>query len=82
MSASVDAIIARAVQVALERSAEIRFGEVTAVDSEENITVIMSGTSVRNVATIDSYHPVVGDWAWLLHQGSTLVCIGRSTPGT
>jgi hypothetical protein len=51
---------------------------VTAVHAGK-IEVNLAGTKIDHIPCIQSYHPNVGDRAWLLHQGSTLVAIGATT---
>lgn len=72
---SVDKIIDAAVSKSVTISVNLRFGKVTAVTGR-TVTVDLDGTSVPGVACMKSYTPTVGDRAWLLYQGSTLVAIG------
>jgi len=79
MATTADLIIRTAVAEALDSSAVVRFAEVTAV-SGRTVTVDLAGVEVPGVACIGSYtDPQVGDRAWLLLQGSTLVAVGSNT---
>ena len=72
---SADKIIDAAVGKAVTMAVTLRFGKVTAVTGR-TVTVDLDGTSVPGVACMKSYTPTVGDRAWLLYQGSTLVAVG------
>jgi hypothetical protein len=73
-----DQVIAVAVQTAVSDSAVLRFGEVTAVNGRL-VTVTMDGADIPNVPCLGSYvDPTIGDRAWLLFQGSTLVAVGSN----
>ena len=79
MKQTVDALMTRAAQKAIENSASMRFADVTAVDTTaKTLTVDLAGVSVANVPYMKQYSPTVGDRAWLLYQGSILVAIGCS----
>lgn len=59
-------------------SATLRFGTVTAVQTTpKTITCTLAGETLRGVPYMASYSPTIGDVVWLLHQGSTLVAIGK-----
>jgi microcystin-dependent protein len=75
-----DAAMKIAIDEAVSASASLRFGEVLAVNAEaRTVDVTLAGTTVRNVPLMEGASPPVDGVAWLLHQGSLVVCIG---PGT
>jgi len=79
MKQTVDALVERSVTKAIEGSASMRFGEVTAVDTTaKTLTVTLGGESLSSIPYMKQYAPTVGDQAWLLYQGSILVAIGCS----
>lgn len=79
MKQTVDALVERAAQKAVESSASIRFADVTAVNTTaKTLTVDLAGVSVANIPYMKQYTPAVNDRAWLMYQGSILVAIGCS----
>ena len=72
-----DALLQSARDGAAIHNTTLRFGEVTAVSSG-TLTVRLAGEEIPFVPYMRGSNPQVGDWAWLLHQGSLLVCIGFS----
>lgn len=79
MKQTIDALIERSMQKAIEGSASMRFGEVKAVDgTAKTLTVNLGGVDIANIPYMKQYTPTVGDQAWLLYQGSILVAIGCS----
>ncbi len=58
-----------------DESATLRFGTVKDVQGRK-VTVELGGGQVAGVPCLSSYTPQVGDVAWLLHQGPTLVALG------
>ena len=74
---SADIILATAQRAAMNDAVTLRFAEVTAV-AAKHITVDLDGIDVPNVPFLKSYTPTVGDRAWLLYQGTTLVALGAN----
>ena len=72
---SADLIIDTAVRKAKTESCTLRFAKVLAVTGN-TITIDLDGTHVPHVPHLKSYTPVIGDRAWLLYQGSTIVAVG------
>lgn len=79
MRRAVDAFVERAKTEALARSASLRFGPVVSVGAG-SVMVTLDGVEVGPVPLIDGVSASVGAQAWMLQQGSLLVCIGTSTP--
>lgn len=72
-----DTIVAKSVEQAQDGVVSLRFGRVKSVEGD-TVTVNLAGVDVPGVATLSSYSPKAGDWAWLLRQGSLLVAVGAS----
>lgn len=72
-----DAVLQKARDDSAFHNTSLRFGSVTAVDSG-TLTILLAGEEIPMVPYMRGSNPQVGDWAWLLHQGSLLVCIGFS----
>ena len=73
-----DASIESARQVAVTQSATLRFGVVTAVNTgAKTLTATIAGKSIKGIPYMASYSPAAADAVWLLHQGSTLIAIGK-----
>jgi hypothetical protein len=75
-----DAAARAAAATAVQATATLRFGVVTAVDTETGtVTVLLAGVEVPGIPCMGSYDDAaVDDVAWLLHQTSTLIAIGRA----
>ncbi len=78
MKQTVDALVERAKIEAVARTATMRFGPVTAVQAG-SITVVLDGLEVGPVPVLNGGTVAVGDQAWMLQQGSVLVCFGGTT---
>jgi len=76
---SVDAFVERAKSEALAKAASLRFGPVVSVGAG-SVNVTLDGVEVGPVPVINGVSALVDDQAWMLQQGSLLVCIGTSTP--
>lgn len=75
-----DAATQAARDAALDRSADLRFGIVEAVDTVAGtIDVALGGATLYDIPYMGT--PVLAGPAWLLHQGSTMICIGPGVAG-
>ena len=74
-----DAAAQAATADAVNRSATVRFGEVTAVDAgAKTLECVVAGVTLRGVPFMKSYaSPAAGDVVWLLHQGSIVIALGE-----
>jgi len=74
-----DASIEAARAVAVDQSATLLFGTVTAVDgASKTLTCTVAGVTLRGVPYMKSYtSPAAADVVWLLHQGSTVIALGE-----
>ena len=72
-----DALLQTARDDSTFRNTSLRFGAVTDIDAG-TLTILLAGEEIPRVPYMRGSNPQVGDWAWLLHQGSMLVCIGFS----
>ena len=70
-----DAVMASARDSASFNNTTLRFGSVLAVNGA-SATVHLAGEDIPFVPVMRGVNPHVGDWAWMLHQGSLLVVIG------
>ena len=70
-----DAVMASARDSASFNNTTLRFGSVIAVNGA-SATVHLAGEDIPFVPVMRGVNPQVGDWAWMLHQGSLLVVIG------
>ena len=77
MKQTVDALVERAKIEALSQTTTLRFGEV-ASSSPSSIMVTLEDTLVGPVPLMKGVTAESGDQAWMLQQGSLLVCIGVS----
>ena len=78
----IDAAMSSAIQKSVNDSVSLRFGTVIAVNlAESTIEVELGDTPIKNVQVMNGANPGVGDVAWLLYQGSLLVCIGPGNVG-
>ena len=72
-----DAAMSSATQKAVNDAVSLRFGTVLAVNlTAKTVDVDLGDTPVKNVPMMEGSSPKVGGTAWLLYQGSLLVCIG------
>lgn len=74
-----DAAVQAAAAKAVQASATLRFAQVTAVDTgARTLTVQLGEREIPGVPYMASYAaPDVDDVAWLLHQDSVLIAIGK-----
>ena len=77
MKQTVDALIERAKIEAVSQTTTLRFGEV-ASSSSSSIMVTLEDSLVGPVPLMKGVTAESGDQAWMLQQGSLLVCIGVS----
>ena len=77
MKQTVDALIERAKIEAISQTATLRFGEVAGADTGA-IMVTLENELVGPVPLMKGVTAETGDRAWMLQQGSLLVCIGVS----
>jgi len=75
---TVDALVERAKVEAVARTATMRFGPVVAT-GDGVIFVRLDGEEVGPVPVLNGGVVDVDDQAWMLQQGSTLVCFGGTT---
>jgi len=76
---SSDAILKAAAQNARQSTAMLRFAEVVAV-SGRTVTVDLDGSELPGIPVAGSYTtPAIGDRAWLMMQGTTLIAIASNT---
>jgi hypothetical protein len=75
-----DAATQAARSAALDRATDLRFGIVDAIDTGAGtITVTVGGSTLYDIPYMGQ--PVVAGPAWLLHQGSMMVCLGMPDGG-
>lgn len=79
MKRTVNSFVARATTEALAKSASLRFGPVVSVGAG-SVNVTLEGAEVGPIPLMNGVSASVDDQAWMLQQGSLLVCIGTSTP--
>jgi hypothetical protein len=72
---ALDQVMLRSVQQAQESSVTLLFGRIK-VAGTRTVTVTLNGVDVPKVPVMKSYNAAVGDWAWLLRQGTLLIAIG------
>lgn len=70
-----DAVLASARDGASFNNTTLRFGAVVAVTGA-TATIHLAGEDIPFVPVMRGVNAQVGDWAWMLHQGSLLVVIG------
>ena len=72
-----DTTIQQAASTAVDASAVLRFGTVTAVSTgTKTLTATVNGSTLRSIPYLRSYTPAVNDVVWLLHQNSIVVALG------
>lgn len=74
-----DATVQAARLAAIDQSAQLRFGTVTAYNAgAKTINCTVAGEPLYDIPCMKSYAtPTAGDIVWLLHQGSTVIAIGE-----
>ena len=78
MKQTVDALIERAKIEAVSQTTTLRFGEVASSVDTASIMVTLEDSLVGPVPLMKGVTAQAGDQAWMLQQGSLLVCIGVS----